>query len=579
MKTSIVIAALIAAPLAASGGAGQAAEAMHDIVVRGGVIYDGTGGKPYAGEVAIDGDKISYVGPERPMAAKRVIDARGKAIAPGFVNMLSQANESLLVDGRAESDLYQGVTLEVTGEGDSMGPLTDAVAKQAETREDDIKYPITWRTLGQYLDMAEKKGISPNIASFVGAGTVRTDVLGEKDVQPTPEQLARMRALVRQSMLEGAVGVSSAMIYAPSTYAQTPELTALATEAGKCGGIYITHMRSEGARLLEAIDETVAIAKGSGAPAEIFHLKVAGRANWPKIDPAIARIDAARASGVRLTADMYTYTAGATGFDASMPHWVLDGGQEAWIARMKDPAVRARLVHEMQNPGPGYESALAAAGPDGTLLLAFKNDKLKPLAGKTLAEVAKMRGESPEDTVIDLIIEDGSRIGVAYTLMSEDNVRKETTLPYMSFGSDEQAPAPEGVFLKSIPHPRAYGNFARFLAKYVRTEKLVSLPEAVHRLSGLPAANLSLKGRGLLKAGYYADVVVFDPDTIQDHATFQNPQALATGVEDVLVNGGLALDGGKPTGAPTGRFVHGQGWTGWKDGGCRASAKDWHWNW
>jgi N-acyl-D-amino-acid deacylase len=567
----------IAASLVLRAGSATSAPPSHDVIIAGGTIYDGSGGAPYVGDIAIDDDRISYVGPHRPMAAKKTIDAAKKAVSPGFINMLSQAHETLLIDGRAMSDLYQGVTLEIMGEGDSMGPVTDAMAARNVGREDDIKYPIDWRTLGEYLQRLEKKGVSPNIASFVGNGTVRDYVLGENDVQPTTQQLAQMRRLVRQAMQEGALGLSSALIYPTSTYAQTSELIALANEAGRCGGIYITHMRSEGVKLLEAIDETIAIARASGAPTQIHHLKAAGRDNWPKMDAAIANINAARASGVRLSANMYLYTAAATGLDASMPRWVMDGGLEAWINRMKDPAVRARLISEMQNPPPGYESALKGAGAEGVLLLAFKNPMLKPLTGQTLAEVAHKRGKGPEETVIDLIIEDQSRIFVAYFLMSEENVRKELALPWMTFGSDGEAPAPEGVFLESATHPRSYGNFSKLLATYVRKERTVSLQDIIHRLTGQPAANLALKNRGLLKKGYFADVVVFDPSTIQDHTTYENPHQLATGVADVLVNGAFALENGKATGSHTGKIVRGQGWTGWKDGGCRASAKDWTW--
>jgi N-acyl-D-amino-acid deacylase len=569
--------AAVALAIGMMTGAARAAPAIHDVLIQGGAIYDGTGGAPYLGDVVIDGDKISYVGPHQTFTAKRVIDAGGKAVTPGFINMLSQAQESLLVDGRGESDLFQGVTLEVTGEGTSMGPLTDAMAARDEKRQGDVKYPITWRSLGDYLQALEKKGISLNVASMVGAATARDYVLGESDVQPTSQQLVQMKGLVRQAMLDGAVGVSSALIYDPGTFAKTPELEALATEAGLCGGIYITHMRSEGNDLLGALEETIDIAKASGAPAEIYHFKLAGKANWNKLDAELTKIEAARSAGIRLTADMYPYTAGATGFDAAMPHWVLDGGLEAWIARMKDPEIRARLVKEMRDPPPGFESALVASGPQGARLLQFKSEALKPLTGKTVAEVAKMWGESPEDTVIDLVIKDGSRIGVAYTIISEENIRKEIALPWMSFDSDEAATAPEGVFLKSAQHPRAYGTFAKVLAKYVRDEKIITLPDAIHRLTGLPAANLSLKGRGLLKAGNFADVVVFDPATIQDHAAFENAQQLATGVQYVFVNGGLALDDGKATGGHTGRAIRGQGWRGWPDGGCRSSAKDWPW--
>jgi N-acyl-D-amino-acid deacylase len=556
-----------------------AAAAEFDVAIQGGRILDGTGGPSYLGDVGIRGERIVYVGPPRPMRAKKVIDAHERAVAPGFINMLSQAQESLLVDGRAESDLVQGVTLEVMGEGDSMGPRTDAMIKRDESRQSDIKYPITWHTLGEYLEARERSGISPNIASFVGASTVRDVVLGEGDVQPTPAQLLEMQGLVRRAMREGALGVSSALIYAPATYARTDELVALASEAGRCGGIYITHMRSEGDRLLEAVDETISIAKQSGAPAEIYHLKAAGPSNWSKLDQVIEKVNAARAAGTRVTANMYTYTASETGLDATMPPWVRAGGLEAWIERMKDPAIRARVESEMEDPQAGYENLYLKAGPQGMLLAAFKSNKLKPLTGKTLAEVAQMRHESPARTAIDLVIEDGSRIEVFYSMMSEDNVRKQVALPWMSFDSDAPAPAPEGVFLASRAHPRAYGNFARLLAKYVRTEKAVTLPDAIHRLSGLPAANLSLRDRGLLKKGYYADVVVFGPATIQDHATYENSNQLATGVTHVLVNGQMALADGHPTGAHTGRFVRGRAWTGRRDGGCRASASNWPWAW
>jgi len=556
-----------------------AGEGPYDVVIKGGRIYDGSGGEPYVGDVGIRADRIVYVGKPRPIRGTRTIDARGQAVAPGFINMLSQAQESIFVDGREVSDLVQGVTLEVIGEGDSMGPLTDAMASRNVSRQSDIKYPIKWRTLGQYLDEREHAGISLNLASFVGATTVRDYVLGESDVQPTEPQLQQMRGLVRRAMEEGALGVSSALIYAPAIFAKTEELVALASEAGACGGIYISHMRSEGDRFLEALDETISIARRSGAPAEIYHLKAGGKPNWSKLDPAIAKIQAARASGVRITADMYTYTAGGTGLDAAMPPWVREGGLEAWIKRMKDLAVRARVVKDMDDPHTGYENLYIHAGADGMLLAAFKSDALKPLTGKTLAEVARMRHSSPEETAMDLVIEDGSRVGVIYFLMSEDNVRKETTLPWMSFGSDEAAPAPEGVFLQSHSHPRAYGNFARLLAKYVRDEKVVKLPDAIHRLTALPAANLSLKDRGRLREGYFADVVVFDPDTIQDHATYENAAQLATGVKDVLVNGELALLDGKPTGAHSGRIVRGRGGSGAPGGGCRSAAKDWAWEW
>ena len=553
------------------------AAASYDVLISGGTIYDGGGGEPYTGDVAVRGDRIAYVGPHASESARERVDAHGKAVAPGFVNMLAHPEESLLVDGRALSDLRQGVTLEVLGE-DSMGPLTPRMKELALKRQGDIHYAIDWTTLGQYLHKLETRGIAPNVASYVGAGTIRTYVLGERDVQPTPQQLTQMRTLVRQAMEEGALGVTTALIYAPNEFAKTPELIALASESARCGGIYSAHMRSEGDRLLEAVQETVDIAHASGAPAEIYHLKEAGKRNWNKLDALIGAVDAARASGVRITADMYTYTAGATGLDAAMPPWVQDGGLEAWIARLKDPTQRARVIADMRDQQASWENLYAAAGPAGMLLLAFKNPALKPLTGKTLAEVAQMRGVSPEDAAIDLVIEDGSRVGVAYFLMSEDNVRRQVALPWVSFGSDEAAPAPEGVFMKSKNHPRAYGNFARVLAKYVREEKALGLPQAIHKLAALPAATLSLQDRGMLKAGDFADVVVFDPETIQDHATYEQPAQLATGVEEVWVNGVRALRHGEATGAASGRVVRGRAWTGAPGGGCRKSAQDWTWS-
>ena len=547
----------------------------YDVVIRGGTVYDGSGGAPFAADVAIRGDRIAAIGPHLPGRGRTEVDATARAVSPGFINMLAHPEESLIADGRALSDLAQGVTLEVMGEI-SMGPLSAAMKALAQQRQGDIKYPITWDTLGGYLAMLEKRGIAPNIASFVGAGTVRANVLGEGDVQPTPAQLSAMRAEVRQAMEEGALGLTDALIYAPATYAKTPELVALALESARCGGIYTVHMRSEGDRLEQGIQETVDIARASGAPAEIYHWKQAGRDNWGKFDHAVAMVEAARASGVRITANMYTYTAGATGLDAAMPPWVQDGGLEAWVARLKDPAARARVKADMDVAHPAnWENFLAGAGPEGMLLLAFKNPKLKPLTGKTLAEVARARGTSPEDTAMDLVAQDGSRVGVAYFLMDEANVRRAVKLPWMSFGSDEAAPAPEGVFLLAQDHPRAYGNFARLLGHYVRETGDVTLPDAIRRLTSLPADNLSLIGRGRLKEGYFADVVVFDPVTIADHATYEKPALLATGVADVLINGRFAYRDAKPTGAATGRVVRGRAWTGTPAGGCRANASAW----
>ena len=542
------------------------------------MIYDGSGEMPYRGDIAIDGDRITYVGPHIADAGLSDIDVEKLAVAPGFINMLAHPEESFFADGRALSDLAQGVTLEVLGE-DSMGPLNSTMKKLTVERQSDIHYDVTWTTLGEYLETIERRGIAPNVASFVGAPSVRTYVLGESDVQPTAEQLRQMQALVHQAMEEGALGVTTALIYSPATYAKTPELIALAQESARCGGIYSAHMRSEGDRIEAALDETIDIAQASGAPAEIYHLKVAGHDNWGKLDGVVARIEQARSEGVRISANMYTYTAGATGLDAAMPSWVQSGGLEAWIEHLRDPSTRAKVLAEMRDPHPTtWENLYAAAGADGTILLAFKNPMLKPLTGKTLAEVAKARGVSPEDAAIDLVIEDGSRVGVAYFLMSEDNVRREVALPWVSFGSDEAGDAPEGVFLLSAAHPRAYGNFARVFAKYVRQDHVLTVEQAVHKLTSLPAENLSLKDRGHLRAGDFADIVVFDPQTIQDHATYDKPHQLSTGVRYVLVNGRFALKEGHPTGEATGRVVRGRAYTGAAGGGCRHSASDWTWS-
>ena len=569
MRLTIAIVLCFASPVAAAP--------VYDVVIRNGQVFDGSGGAPFVADVAVKGDRIVAIAPHLAGRGTAEVDARGKAVAPGFINMLAHPEESLIADGRALSDLAQGVTLEVMGE-DSMGPLNPAMSALAVKRQSDIKYSITWSTLDGYLSMLEKRGIAPNVASFVGAGTVRTNLLGEADIQPAPAQLAAMGDLVRQAMEGGALGVTDALIYSPNTYAKTPELIALAKVSARCGGMYIAHIRSEGDRLEQAVQETFDIAEASGAPAEIYHFKQAGRDNWSKIGPVVAMINAERAKGVRITADMYNYTAGATGLDAAMPSWVQDGGLEAWIARLKDPAVRAKVVAEMRTPHPTtWENLYAGAGPDGMILLAFKNPALKPLTGKTLADVAKMRGKSPEETAMDLVIEDGTRVGVAYFLMSENNVRKEVALPWMSFGSDEAAPAPAGVFLLANNHPRAYGNVARLLGHYVRETHDVALSDAIRRLSSLPADNLSLKNRGHVRIGGYADLVVFDPATVADHATYDRPAQLATGVADVLVNGRFALRNGQPTGAATGRVVRGRAWTGIAGGGCRAAASDWRW--
>jgi N-acyl-D-amino-acid deacylase len=534
----------------------------YDTVVRGGMIYDGKGGAPFAGDVAIVGDSIVAVG-NVDGRGKKEIDAKGLAVAPGFINMLSWSNESLLQDGRSQGELRQGVTLEVMGEGESMGPLTDTLKKVMLSLEGDIKYPITWTSLAGYLDTLVAKGISVNVASFVGATTVRIHEIGWDDRAPTPAELERMQALVRTAMEEGALGVGTALIYTPAFYAKTPELVALMKAAAPYGGMYISHMRSEGNRLNEAVDELMTIARESGARAEIYHLKAAGKANWPKMDAIIKKIDSARAAGLQITANIYPYPAGATGLDASMPPWVQEGGYAAWAKRLQDPAIRARVKREMTTPTDKWESLYLAAGsPDQIVLVAFKADSLKQYTGKTLAEVAKLRGTPPEETAMDLVVRDGTRVGTIYFLMSEENITKELAQPWVSVGSDEASQAPEGVFLRSNPHPRAYGAFARMLGKYSRDEKVIPMQEAVRRLTSLPAANLRIKRRGALVAGNYADVVVFNADSIIDHATFDKPHQYATGVVHVFVNGAQVLAHGEHTGAKPGRVVRGPGYKG-----------------
>jgi N-acyl-D-amino-acid deacylase len=474
--------------------------------------------------------------------------------------MLSWASESLIHDGAGQSDIRQGVTLEVMGEGWSMGPLNPEMKRLEVSRQGDIRYPIAWTTLGEYLLFLQRRGIAPNVASFVGAATVRVHELGEGDVDPNPAQLARMRALVRQAMNEGALGVGSALIYAPGSFAETDELVALVGEAGRCGGMYISHMRSEGDRVLQSVDELIEIARRAHAPAEIYHLKLSGRDNWGLYGAVVARIEAARARGLRITADMYTYTAGATGLDAAMPLWVQAGGREAWIARLRDPAIRARVAAEMRRPGEGWENLFHGAGPEGMMFTDFRNPALRHYAGRTLADVARERGTSPEETAMDLVVEDGSRVGAMYFLMSEDNVRREVRLPWVSFGSDAASVASEGIFLNEHPHPRTYGNFARLLGHYVRDENLVPLPEAIRRLTSLPAANLGIAGRGALRPGNYADLAIFDPQTIADRATYAAPHAYAVGMRHVFVNGAQVLRDGEPTAARPGRVVRGPGW-------------------
>jgi N-acyl-D-amino-acid deacylase len=544
----------------AFGVACSPAAPEYDVLIRNGLVHDGLGSPPVAASVAIVGDRIAAVGPLEGARARTEIDAAGQAVAPGFINMLSWAGEPLLVDGRSQSGIRQGVTLEIFGEGWSMGPLNEAMKQELLDGQGDLTFDVSWTTLGEYLEHLEEKGVSTNVASFVGATTVRIHELGYADREPTPEELERMQELVRQAMREGALGVGSSLIYAPAFYAKTPELIALTRAAAEFGGMYISHIRSEGARLLESIDELITIAREAGVPAEIYHLKAAGREHWDKMPAAIRKIEEARAGGVRITADMYTYEAGATGLDATMPPWVQEGGYEAWAERLKDPAIRARLRREMTTPTDKWENFFVGAGPEGMILVGFRSEALKPLTGKTLAEVAEMRGTSPEDTAMDLVIEDGSRVGTVYFLMSQENVSHQLTLPWVSLGSDAGSLAPEGPFLRSNPHPRAYGNFARWLGKYVRDDKLVPLEEGIRRMTSLPADNLGLAERGRLLPGQMADVVVFDPATIRDHATFDKPHQYSTGVSHVFVNGVAVLRDGEHTGATPGRVVRGPGY-------------------
>jgi N-acyl-D-amino-acid deacylase len=542
-------------------GTGCSNKKQYDKIIRKGLIYDGRGGNPYTADIAINADTIAEIGHLPANSAKEEIDAHGMAVAPGFINMLSWANESLIQDGRSQSDIRQGVTLEVMGEGSSMGPLNEKTKAEMSKGQGDIHYKVAWNTLGEYLNFMEKKGISCNIASFVGAGTIRTNVIGEDNRPPTPTELEKMRSLVKQAMQEGAMGVGSSLIYPPDFFAKTDELVALCKVASAYGGSYISHMRSEGNKLNEAVTELITIAKQAHIHAEIYHLKAAGKDNWHKMDSVIRQVETARKQGLDITADMYTYLAGATGLAASFPPSLQDGGFGKLWQRLHDPVIRAQMAKAMNTNATTWENLYYGAGsPDKVLLLAFKQDSLKKYTGKTLAEVAKIRKKSPEETAMDLIVQDSTRIGVAYFLMSEDNVKKQVALPWVSFGSDEGSFSNSGVFLKSNPHPRAYGNFIRVLGKYTREDKVITLPDAIRKLAYLPATNLKLKKRGALLKGYYADVVLFDPQKVQDHATYANPHQYATGITDVFVNGAQVLKNGEHTGALPGRFIKGPGY-------------------
>jgi len=551
---------LPAAAVLALAGLAAAPPATFDVIIRGGTVYDGTGAPGRRADVGLQGDTVAAVGDLSSASARSVVDARGLAVAPGFINMLSWSTESLIVDGRSQGEIRQGVTTEIFGEGNSMGPLTDEMKRRMKEEQGDLKYDVRWTTLAEYLAYLEKKGVAPNVASYIGAATMREYVIGLDDRPPTPAEMERMRALVRQEMAAGALGIGSSLIYAPGTYARTEELVELCKAAAPYRGKYISHLRSEGDRFLEAIDELTRISREAGVPAEIYHLKAAGESNWGKEDEAIARIEKARSEGLKITADMYTYPAGATGFDACLPPWARDGGYEALFRRIQDPDTRAKIIADMRRPAEGWENLCRAAGsPERLLMVEFKTDALKPLTGKTLAEAAKARGTDPESTILDLVLQDRTRIGVVFFLMSEDNVRKQLRLPWVSFGSDAASMAPEAPFTLSSTHPRAYGNFARLLGRYVRDEKLVSLDEAVRRLSALPAENLGLDRRGRLAPGMFADVVVFDPATIADRATFEKPHQYAVGMRHVFVNGVPVLKDGEHTGATPGRALKGPG--------------------
>ncbi len=546
--------------LAALVSRGAAQPAAFDVLIKGGTVYDGTGAAGRLADIGIRADRIAAVGDLAGATAATIIDAAGLAVAPGFINMLSWSTESLLVDGRSQGEIRQGVTTQIFGEGSSMGPLTDAMKKRAYERMGDLKYDITWTTLSEYLGELERRGVSQNVASYIGATTIREHVIGLEDKRPTPTQLDEMRRLVRQEMEAGALGIGSSLIYAPAFYATTEELIELCKVAAQYRGKYISHMRSEGGRLLEAVDELIRISREASVPAEIYHLKAAGQANWSKLDQVIAKVEAARKSGLKITADMYTYTAGSTGLDAAMPPWVLDGGREAAEKRLTDPETRRKIAQAIRTGGSDWENLYLAAGsPDRVLLVGFKSEKLKPLTGKTLAEVARLRKEDPVDTIMNLLVEDQSRVGAVYFMMAEENLKKQMRLPWVSFGSDAGSMSPEPPFTRSSTHPRAYGNFARLLGKYVRDEKVIPLEEAVRKLTGLPATNLELDRRGFIREGMFADVVAFDPITIADRATFEQPHQFAVGMKHVFVNGVQVLRDGEHTGAKPGRALYGPG--------------------
>ena len=543
----------------AQGRSGSVSQQQLDVIIRGGTVYDGTGRAPRKADVGIKGDRIAAVGNLRTATAPAIVDATGLAVSPGFINMLSHSETSWFVDDRSLSELRQGVTTQIFGES-SMGPLSDEMKQRRRGSQGDARFNVEWTTLAEYLNLLEKRGISQNVASFIGAPTLREYVIGLEDKPPTPAQLDQMRELVRREMEAGALGITTALIYPPAFFAKTEELIELCKVAAKYKGKYTAHMRSEADQFIEAVQETIRISREAGIPVEIYHLKAAGEANWPKMDQVIKMIEDARKKGVKITANMYTYPAGGTGLNSTLPPWVYDGGAEAAYKRLQDPATRAKIAQAVRTPTNEWENLYLLSGsPDRILLASFRNDNLKPLTGKTLGEVAKMRGKDPVETIMDLLLEDRSRIGTIYFLMSEDNIKKQIRLPWVSFGSDAASISAEGVFLRSAAHPRAYGNFARLLGKYVRDEKVISLSEAIRRLSSLPATNLGLNHRGLLQNGMFADVVIFDPKTIADRATFENPHQYSVGVRDVFVNGKQVLKNGEHTGVKPGKALWGPG--------------------
>jgi len=535
----------------------------HDVLLRGGTIYDGSGGEPFVGDVAIRGDEIVAIGDLDSLSAVVEIDVTGLAVAPGFVNMMCHSEESFIMDGLSQSDIRQGITLEVLGEGMSMGPLSDDMKAEMTRMQGEFKYDIEWTTFGEYLEYLERRGVSPNIASFIGTANPRVMVIGQNDREATPEELDQMREIVREAMEEGAMGIASALIYPPGSFADTEELIALAEVASEYDGIYISHLRSEGSMMLEALEELLTIARAADIRSEIYHFKSSGQENWPLFDRAVEMVEEARADGLEIFADMYTYPAGSTGLNAAIPPWVQDGGFEASIERMSDPETRDRIAREMLEHSSEWENMYLGSGsPDRILLVGFETEELKPLTGKTLAEVAEMRGEDPRYVAMDLIVEDNSRVGTVYFSQSEDIVRRAVALPWVSFNTDAASMAPEGIFLNYSTHPRAYGSFTRVLGKYVRDEQVITMQEAVRKLAALPAEVLRIERRGKLEEGYFADVAVFDPESIQDHATFEEPHQYSTGMLHVFVNGEQVLADGEHTGATPGRVVRGPGWTG-----------------